>query len=285
MENDMWHHPATQANLEKLRSWGVDTVGPGKGYLASGAQGAGRMSEPETVVEMVRIVLGRPGDLAGRQIVVTAGGTREAIDPVRYVSNHSSGKMGYALAVAARDRGARVTLVSSADRPAPLGVTVQAVDSAREMGQKVLAASAQADALIMAAAVADFRPVEAAQKKIKKQEGMERLTLELVRNPDILAEVAQQKEAGQGPTVTVGFAAETDELVTNAQRKLKKKKLDLIAANDVTASDAGFGVDTNRITLLGRKGYQEELPLLSKEEVAAAILDQVVELLGASDQA
>jgi phosphopantothenoylcysteine decarboxylase/phosphopantothenate--cysteine ligase len=280
MESDMWGHPATQGNVEKLRSWGVTTVGPAQGRLASGAMGPGRMVEPDDVVSMVRMVLARQGDLAGRQVVVTAGGTREAIDPVRFVSNYSSGKMGYAVAEAARDRGAAVTLISTVDLPATYGVEVIPVASAEEMLVAVLAAANQADLLVMAAAVADFRPTSRAVQKIKKKGDTGGLTLELTRNPDILAEVAKQKSAGNGSRLTVGFAAETENLVANAKSKLAKKKLDLIAANDVTASDAGFAVDTNRVTLLAADGSVDELPLMSKFEVADAILDRVVPLLG-----
>ena len=272
METDMWQYPATQANIENLRSWGVFTVGPAQGRLASGAMGAGRMAEPDEIVGAARRVLARQGPLAGRRVVITAGGTREAIDPVRFVSNHSSGKMGYALAQAAVDRGAHVTLISTVNQPAPFGVELAAVASAEEMKQAVLEHAHQADVLIMAAAVADFRPRTVADQKIKKQADTTGLTLELTRTPDILAEVAQQKTAGYGPRVVIGFAAETENLLANARRKLEVKKLDMIAANDVTATDAGFAVDTNRVTLLAADGSVEELPLLSKIEVAHAIL-------------
>jgi phosphopantothenoylcysteine decarboxylase/phosphopantothenate--cysteine ligase len=279
METDMWEHRATQMNVQRLSEWGVTLVGPAEGRLASGAMGKGRMVEPEEILGMVRVVLARQGGLAGRHIVVTAGGTREAIDPVRFVSNHSSGKMGYAVAEAARDRGAQVTLITSAALPDPVAVKVAHVNSAMEMKDAVLAASRMADALIMAAAVADFRPAMVADQKIKKKEDTQGLSLELVRNPDILAEVALQKERGSGPRVTVGFAAETEALLANAQSKLARKKLDLIVANDVSASDAGFAVDTNRVTLIGVDGLVEELPLMSKAEVAERILDKVERLL------
>ncbi len=279
MESDMWQHPATQANVERLRGWGATLVGPVEGRLASGAQGPGRMVEPDEVIGMVRIVLARGGVLAGRKVVVTAGGTREAIDPVRFISNHSSGKMGYAVAEAAHDRGAIVTLITTVNLPAPYGSEVIQVASAEEMLAAVLAATRPADLLVMAAAVADFRPARAAGQKIKKKDETAGLTLELVRNPDILAEVARQKAAGLGPRVTVGFAAETENLLANARSKLERKQLDLIAANDVTASDAGFAVDTNRVTLLARAGSVEELPLLTKIEVAEAILDRIEPLL------
>ena len=280
METDMWQHPASQANIQRLRDWGATLVGPAEGRLASGAVGPGRMVEPDEIIGMVRVVLGRrTGDLAGYRLVITAGGTREAIDPVRFVSNHSSGKMGYALAEMARDRGAEVTLITTASLPDPFGVEVKRVDSAGNMAQAVLDAVRPADALIMAAAVADFRPAAVAEQKIKKKEGMSGVVLELVRNPDILAAVAAQKSGQSGPRVTVGFAAETEDLLANAQSKLERKKLDLIVANDVSATDAGFAVDTNRVTLLSADGSIEALPLMSKLEVAEAILDRVEQFL------
>lgn len=278
METDMWQHPSTQANLEKLRNWGATIIGPAEGRLASGEVGRGRMVEPEEIVSAARIVLGRKGDLAGWRVVVTAGGTREAIDPVRFVSNHSSGKMGYAVAIAARDRGAKVTLITSATLPDPFGMEVVRVDSAAHMLAAVLQATRQADLLVMAAAVADFRPQTVAEQKIKKKGDAEGLTLEMIRNPDILAEVAAQKASGADPRLTVGFAAETEDLVANAHSKLERKKLDLIVANNVTASDAGFAVDTNRVTLLSANGSIESLPLMSKAEVAEVVLDEVKRL-------
>jgi phosphopantothenoylcysteine decarboxylase/phosphopantothenate--cysteine ligase len=277
METDMWRHPATQANMDKLRAWGASVVGPAAGRLASGAMGQGRMVEPEEIIGAVRVALGRRGDLAGWRIVVTAGGTREAIDPVRFISNHSSGKMGYAVAVAARDRGAAVTLITTAALPNPFGVEVIHLDSAEQMLGAVLEATRQADLLVMAAAVADFRPESIAGHKIKKRGDAEGLVLELVRNSDILAEVAVQKAAGYGPRLTVGFAAETEDLLANARGKLERKKLDLIVANDVSANDAGFAVDTNRVTLLFKDGRVEALPLLSKMEVAERILEVIRE--------
>jgi phosphopantothenoylcysteine decarboxylase/phosphopantothenate--cysteine ligase len=278
MESDMWAHPATQANVATLRERGVTFVGPAAGHLASGAQGLGRMSEPEEILEMARAVLGREGDLAGRRVLVSAGGTREAIDPVRFISNHSSGKMGYALALAARDRGAHVTLVTAPTcLPDPLGVETVHVESAADMRDAVLAACQAADALVMAAAVADYRPLESAGQKIKKTEN--ELILQLSRTPDILAEVARLREVGRGPQVVVGFAAETQDLLANARDKLERKRLDFIAANDVSAADAGFGVDTNRVTLLSADGEVEALPLISKDEVAHRIWDRVCRLL------
>jgi phosphopantothenoylcysteine decarboxylase/phosphopantothenate--cysteine ligase len=278
METDMWRHPATQANIEKLHAWGATIVGPAEGRLASGAMGQGRMVEPEEIVSATRIVLGRKGDLAGWRVVVTAGGTREAIDPVRFVSNHSSGKMGYAVATAARDRGANVTLITTAGLPDLVGIEMVRVDSAEQMLAAVLQSTRQANLLVMAAAVADFRPVTVAKQKIKKKGETEGLALEMVRNPDILAEAAAQKAAGRGPHLTVGFAAETEDLLANARSKLERKKLDLIVANDVSATDAGFAVDTNRVTLLAGDGSVEQLPLMSKIEVAEQILDRVQRL-------
>ncbi|GAB4545849.1 MAG: bifunctional phosphopantothenoylcysteine decarboxylase/phosphopantothenate--cysteine ligase CoaBC [Anaerolineae bacterium] len=278
MESDMWAHPATQSNVDTLRGRGATFVGPTTGHLASGAEGVGRMSEPEDILEMARVVLGRQGDLADRQVVVSAGGTREAIDPVRFISNHSSGKMGYALALAARDRGAHVTLVAApACLPDPLGVETVHVESAADMRDAVLSACQSADVLVMAAAVADYRPAETVAHKIKKTG--ERLSLELSRTPDILAEVARLRQGGAGPKVTVGFAAETQDLLANAWDKLRRKGLDLIAANDVSATDAGFAVDTNRVTLLSADGREEALPLMSKDEVAHHIWDRVGQLL------
>lgn len=275
METDMWRHPATQANLQKLQQWGAAQIGPAEGRLASGAMGAGRMAEPDDVVTMTRVVLGRRGNLAGRRVVVTAGRTREAIDPVRYITNHSSGKMGIAVAEAARDRGATVTLITSAELPSSVGIELVQVSSVAQMHQAVTAAVAQADVLVMSAAVADFRPVEASSQKIKKKGDTEGLTLHLTRNIDILADVARRKGEGSGPKITVGFAAETENLLANAQSKLERKKLDLIVANDVSAADAGFKVDTNQVTLLARDGSMEALPLMSKAAVAEVILDRV----------
>jgi phosphopantothenoylcysteine decarboxylase/phosphopantothenate--cysteine ligase len=278
METGMWGHQATQANVATLVERGATIVGPATGRLASGRSGAGRMAEPDEIVEMAQVVLARGGVLAGRRVVVTAGGTREPIDPVRLITNRSSGKMGYALALSARDRGAQVTLIATLTPwPEPLGVEVVRVETALQMRQAVLDALPGSDALVMAAAVADYRPETAAQQKIKK--GEESLTLRLVRNPDILAEVAGEREATGHPRVVVGFAAETANLLENARAKLEKKRLDLIVANDVSAADSGFAVDTNRVTLLSADGGVEALPLLSKAEVAERVMDKVAGLL------
>jgi len=271
MHADMFQNPVTQDNLGKLKKRGFTIVDPAYGRLASGGVGPGRLAEVEKILGTIRQVLGREGDLVAKRIVITAGGTREAIDPVRYVGNRSSGKMGYALAEAARDRGAEVTLVTTASLPEPAGVKVVPVESAAEMKQAVSRTTAKADVLIMAAAVADYKPKGAAKEKIKKESSTD-LTLELVKTPDILAEV-------KGDFIRVGFAAETGDLTANARKKLEKKRLDLIAANDVTAADSGFGVDTNKVTLLSGDGDVESLPLLTKREVADKILDRVVGLL------
>ena len=277
MESGMWAHPATQANVATLLARGAALVGPATGHLASGASGAGRMSEPDEILDMARLVLARGGEWAGRRVVVSAGGTHEAIDPVRFIGNRSSGKMGFALASAARDRGASVTLVAAATALPDLpGVQMVHVESAGEMCQAVLAACAQADVLVMAAAVADYRPAQAAPQKIKKTG--EALALELTRTPDILAEVARQRADGRAPRVTVGFAAETEDLLTNARAKLKSKQLDLIVANDVSAPDSGFEVDTNRATLLWADGRTESLPLMTKQELADTIWEQLRQL-------
>jgi len=278
MESDMWQHPATQANVNKLGAWGATLVGPAQGRLASGEVGPGRMAEPEEIIEMVQVILGHRGDLAGQRVIVTAGGTREAIDPVRFISNRASGKMGYAIATVARNRGATVTLITAASLPAPVGVEVIPVNSAEEMLDAVLTTTREADMLVMAAAVADFCPKRVAQQKIKKQQNSDGMVIELGRNPDILAEVAAQKAVGHGPKITVGFAAETEDLVTNARGKLERKRLDMIVANDVSATDAGFAVDTNRVVLLVRDGTIKELPLMSKSDVAETIFDTVVAL-------
>lgn len=275
MEHHMYCHPATQANLELLKSRGVTVVEPEEGRLASGQRGKGRLADIDVIVGAIRWVLGRRGDLAGRRLVVTAGGTREAIDPVRYITNRSSGKMGHAIAAAARDRGAAVTLITTTPPPAELafGVEVRQVTSALEMYAAVKEAVRGADALIMAAAVADYRPAQALDRKRKKSGGDEEIwNLELVRNPDILASVS-------GPFVKVGFAAETDDVIANARAKLAAKGLAFIVANDVTAPDSGFEKDTNRVTFVYASGEVEPLPTLSKAEVAHVLLDRLKPLL------
>ncbi len=272
MEPHMWQHPATQHNLETLRGWNVTVIGPEAGRLASGVEGMGRLAEPSTILDTIRWVLGRGGKLADRQVVVTAGPTQEPLDPVRYLSNHSSGRMGYALARAARDRGAQVTLVSGPTAlPTPVGVTFHLVVSAREMYDAVMEAAGQADALIMAAAVADYRPAQMAEQKIKKKEGP--ITLELVRNPDILAEVCSQFARRDPPLIAIGFAAETENLVENARAKLERKGLDLIVANPVPAT---FGAEGTEVTLIDRQGNVDRWPPLPKSEIAERIVDWLV---------
>ena len=271
MDHQMYENAASQANLATLRERGYVIVGPAEGRLASGRMGLGRLEETEVLLGALRHVLGRQGDLAGRRVVVSAGGTREALDPVRFITNASSGKMGYALAEAARDRGADVTLVSTVSAlPCPYGVCLVPVETVAEMREAVLSSCRGADALIMAAAVSDYRPVERALHKVKK--GPERVSLELEKTPDFLLEV-------KGSIVKVGFAAETDDLLANARTKLRAKGLDLIAANDVTAPGSGFGVDTNEVTLIDPSGGEEALPLMSKYDVAQRILDRVAALL------
>ncbi|RLC93905.1 MAG: bifunctional phosphopantothenoylcysteine decarboxylase/phosphopantothenate--cysteine ligase CoaBC [Chloroflexi bacterium] len=274
MNVNMWENPITQENLERLRARGFRVVEPGYGAMACGATGAGRLADTERILGTIQQVLGSGGDLAGKCVVVTAGGTQEPIDPVRHIGNRSSGKMGYALAEAARDRGAEVTLISAPTSLAePVGVETVHVQTALEMRQAVLDAVSTADVLIMAAAVADYRPANAGKTKIKKESAAD-MTLELVRTPDILSEV-------KGGLVKVGFAAESEDLVKNAVAKLKEKGLDLIVANDITAADSGFDVDTNRVVLIDGKGNQEELPLLPKPGVAHRILDRVADILAA----
>ena len=271
METNMYANPITRDNLSKLKARNFVIVGPATGWLASGKEGLGRLADVNDIIGSIRQVLDRGADLTGRHIVVTAGGTQEPIDPVRYLSNRSSGKMGYALAEAARDRGAEVTLITApASLSEPAGINVIRVGTAEEMRQAVENASPRADALVMAAAVADYRPIKAAKDKIKK--GKAGLTLELECTPDILGSV-------KGNFIKVGFAAESSNLVENAREKLKQKQLDFIVANDITASDSGFGTDTNRVTIIDRKGKIDSLPLLPKREVAERVLDEVAALL------
>jgi phosphopantothenoylcysteine decarboxylase/phosphopantothenate--cysteine ligase len=276
MDSQMWSHPATQANVALLTERGVQFVGPASGRLASGRTGAGRLVEPRVIAAEVRARLGRErGDLRGRTVVVSAGGTREAIDPVRYVGNRSSGKMGHAIAEAARDRGASVVVVTTVPGDAPVGVTVVAVESAAEMAAQIHAREGTADVLVMAAAVADYRPSNAAAQKIKRGEAGD-IAIELVENEDIIASVT-------GIPVKVAFAAETNDLIANAEKKLASKGAQLIVANDVTAAGAGFGTDTNLITILDRSGAREVLPLMSKYDCGMRVLDRVVELLAATE--
>jgi len=270
MNVNMYTNPIYRENEEKLRRLGYLFAPPEKGALACGWEGEGKLAAPETIFEAVAAAL-RPGDLAGRTVMVTAGPTREEIDPVRFISNHSSGRMGYAIARAARQRGARVILVSGPTGLAvPAGVERVCVESARDMREAVMGRVKECAVVIKAAAVADYRPVERKGTKIKKQ--ADEVTLTLVKNPDILAELGRLKKR----PFLVGFAAETSRLEEYAARKLAGKNLDMIVANDVSSGDAGFNVDTNRALLLFRDGARQECPLMSKDELANRILDQVV---------
>jgi phosphopantothenoylcysteine decarboxylase/phosphopantothenate--cysteine ligase len=278
MDAGMFEHPATQANLQALLQRGVEIAGPGEGRMASGLVGRGRMLEPTELVGHIRKALGASGPLSGRTVVVTAGGTQEPLDPVRVLANRSSGKQGFALAQAAIDRGAAVVLISGPNvLPTPVGAQRIDVQTAAEMRSATLEAAGKADALVMAAAVADFRPASASAHKIKR--GRDSLALSLEPTDDILRAVADARPKGGRPFVVIGFAAESQDLVPNAAAKLKAKSLSLIVANDVTAPGAGFGVDTNRVTLVGADGAAQSLPQMTKVEVAEIVLDRVVQLL------
>ena len=273
MHHNMYVNPVTQENIGKLKARGFTVIPAVHGRLASGSIGYGRLPEIPEIMGVIQQTLGKNGDLAGKRVVVTAGGTQETIDPVRYITNNSSGKMGYALAEAARDRGAAVTLITTPTGLNPVaGVEMVNVRSAREMKDAVVKAVAKTDALIMAAAVADYAPKTVAAQKIKKGTGG--MTLELVKTPDILSAV-------KGNFAKVGFAAETQDLIANAKKKLVNKSLDIIVANDVTVKDSGFGAETNKVTILKKDGKMEDLPLMSKREVAEKILDNVAKLLKA----
>ena len=273
MDGHMYENPATQENVERLRSRGVTIAGPAEGRLASGLVGRGRLLEPSELLGHLRMVLGRTGDLADLKVVVSAGGTQEPLDPVRVIANRSSGKMGYAIAEAARDRGANCVIVSApTNLPDPIGARVVKVQTALEMRDAVLHQCRDADALIMAAAVADWRPAQPADHKVKKG-ASDTWSIELTKNPDILA------EAQGDHLVKVGFAAESEDLLANAQAKLVSKGLDLIVANDITAEDSGFAVDTNRVMLLDREGGVDQWPLLTKYQVGDRILDRVAAII------
>ncbi|MSQ14667.1 MAG: bifunctional phosphopantothenoylcysteine decarboxylase/phosphopantothenate--cysteine ligase CoaBC [Dehalococcoidia bacterium] len=272
MDANMYDNPATAENVAKLKSRGAVFAGPGFGRMASGLIGHGRLAETPEIIATVRQVLGRHGDLAGKHVVVSSGPTEEPIDPVRVITNRSSGKMGFAIAEAARDRGARVTVIAGpVSVPYPFGVDIIPVHTALEMRDAVFTAARACDVLIMTAAVADYRPVTAVGRKIKKED-MASLTIELTKNPDIISEV-------KGSFIKVGFAAETEELLRNAQSKLRGKEMDLIVANDVTAPNSGFNVDTNKVTIIERSGEILDLPLMTKDEVANKLLDRVAALL------
>jgi phosphopantothenoylcysteine decarboxylase/phosphopantothenate--cysteine ligase len=282
MNDRMFAHPQVQANLAHVRErLGYAVAGPAEGLLAVGeGAGPGRMLEPWQIVEHVGRALGEDPTLRGRSVLVTAGPTREAVDPVRYVGNRSSGRMGFALAQAAWRRGARVTLVSGpASRPLPEGVDVVLVETAEQMHAAVVDLLPGADVSIYAAAVADYRPDEAAGSKLKRGEVGETLTIALTANPDIAAETGALRKPG---SLAVGFALETDELLANARRKLEAKGFDLLVANDATEEGSGFESDTNRVVILDSRGEAEELPLQTKDEVAEAILDRVSRSMEAS---
>jgi phosphopantothenoylcysteine decarboxylase / phosphopantothenate---cysteine ligase len=276
MHTEMWEHPAVQENLATLARRGVHVLAPESGRLAGGDVGPGRLADPERIVARALALLETPtGPLVGRSVLVTAGGTREPIDPVRYVGNRSSGKMGHAIAAAARRRGARVVLVTTSAQPVAAGVELVPVETAEEMRDAVLGCSDECDVVVMAAAVADFRPKAVATEKLKKGDGPPELVLE--PTVDILAELGARKRAGQ---VVVGFAAETERVREHAAAKLAAKRVDLMVANDVSAADSGFEVDTNRAVVLDASGGVEELPLLTKDALAEWLLERVVRSLG-----
>jgi phosphopantothenoylcysteine decarboxylase/phosphopantothenate--cysteine ligase len=277
MNVNMWDHPATQENIASLRTRGVHVVNPDEGYLACGMTGAGRLAATEAIAKKVCEVLGLRRDLEGQTVLVTAGPTREDIDPVRFLTNRSSGKMGYALAEAAQRRGARVILVSGpTERKIPEAVDWIPVRTAEEMRRAVNEHAAGASIIIMAAAVADFRPASVQQSKIKRGEG--KLMLELEPTPDILAQLGRQPQSENSRRVIVGFAAETDRVVDNARQKLARKGADMIVANDVTQEGAGFDTDTNIVTFFLRDGREIPLPKMDKLQVANRILDQALEI-------
>ncbi len=271
MHTEMWEHPAVRDNLAKLRSRGVHVVEPESGRLAGGDSGEGRLASPLSIVAEIERVVG-PNDFDHLRVLITAGGTREAIDPVRVISNRSTGKQGYALAAAASARGAEVTLVSTVERLAHPGVNVVRVASAAEMQEVVLAEAPRADVIVMAAAVADFRPASPAKRKIKKADAVASISLEPTH--DFLVDLGERKPEGQ---TLVGFAAETEDLESNARDKLERKQLDLIVANDVSKDDVGFAHDTNQVTILSRDA-SADVPLSTKRVIADAVLDAVLQV-------
>lgn len=276
MNTNMLEHPAVQRNLEMLASRATYFVEPGAGYLACGWIGKGRLAEPADIVLAAEQLLTPSGPLRGKTVIVTAGPTREALDPVRFVGNRSSGKMGYVLAGAARTRGATVVLISGpTEQQPPAGVELIRVTTAAEMRDAVVPRAAHCDVVIMAAAVADYAPAAAPQQKIHKE--ADTLTLTLVRTPDILAELGKQRAGNELPLL-VGFAAETTDVVASARRKRREKGVDLVVANDVSRTDAGFEVDTNEVTLVSADG-EETLPLQSKSAIAAQVIQRIEKLL------
>lgn len=281
MDGGMYQHPATYYNVQLLAARGAYLVEPEEGRFASGLVGKGRLPETPALMGHIRRALGKTGALAGQRLVITAGGTREAIDPVRFITNRSSGRQGFALAQAALDAGATVTLITTTkDVSAPIGADVVLVSNAESMLKAVLKESAQADALIMAAAVADFRPAVTAAQKIKKTDDPSEVpTIQLTRTADILMEVKAQRAQTGFPKVAVGFAAESEHLLTNARAKLERKGLDLLVANDISAPDAGFEVDTNRVVILSQQAEPEAVALASKTLIAERIVARVAALL------
>ncbi len=274
MNTGMWTAEATQRNLKTLKERGVRTIGPESGRLACGDEGAGRMSEPEAIVEEIYRILTKKRDYAGTKVLITAGATRERLDPVRFITNDSSGKMGFAIAEAARDRGAEVTVIhGSVSAEIPAGIRTIRIETARDLYDAMIAEAGKQDVIIQAAAVCDYRPAEQKDRKIKKEKG-KNLVLELTENPDIARAVGEQKRVGQ---TLVGFAAETDHVQQNAQKKLAAKNLDMIVANDVTKPGAGFNTDTNIAALITADRIIEE-PLQTKRQLAEKILDRVMEI-------
>lgn len=274
MDVGMFEHPATQASVKILQERGVHFIGPAEGHLASGLTGRGRMVEPVEVIGAVRWVLGRKGPLAGKKVLVTAGGTQEPIDPVRLITNRSSGKQGYAIAQAAQDTGADVTLITTTHLPAPGFARIIHVQTVAEMHEAVMEEIEGAELLIMAAAPADFRPARKSADKIKKEKGLP--VIEMQPTIDILQAVAEQRGKSGWPKRVIGFAAESRDLLDNAAAKLKRKRLDMIVANDISQPDSGFEVDTNRVTLLFPDGSAIPLPKMSKDEVAEAVIENAV---------
>ncbi len=278
MDGGMYEHPATQANLNTLIERGVHLIEPEVGRFASGLVGKGRFPDTPTLIGHIRRILGFSGKLAGHKLVVTAGGTREALDPVRYITNRSSGKQGYAIAQAGIDAGADVTLITTTNNlPEPVGATIIHVESAESMRDAVLAQVKDATALVMSAAVADYKPTQVSDQKIKKSDSD--LSIPLARTPDILMSVKEQRQSTDYPRIAVGFAAESQNLIDNAIGKLQRKGLDMLVANDITASDAGFAVDTNRVIVLDRDGGQVPMDLTSKANIGAYLMERIADLL------
>ena len=278
MDGGMYEHPATQANLNTLMARNVHLIEPEVGRFASGLVGKGRFPDTATLIGHIRRIIGLSGELAGHKLVVTAGGTHEALDPVRYITNRSSGKQGYAIAQAGIDAGANVTLITTTTHlPEPVGATIVQVESAESMRDAVLDHVQDATALVMSAAVADYKPAQVSDQKIKKSDSD--LSLSLARTSDILMTVKEQRASTGFPRIAVGFAAESQNLLDNARGKLQRKGLDLLVANDITAEDAGFAVDTNRVIVLDRDGGQTPLELTSKANIGAYLIQRIVDLL------